>query len=289
VVPSEKIEVSGGGASGAKRSPGRAVRPQRERGHDPEVAAPAAAAGPEQVVIRVGVHVAYAAVRGHDARREQVVTREAEAPARKPVPAAEREAGNADRRARAGWHGHPSARERALHVDQLRGRPHRGAPAREPHASQLRQVEHHAFTRGGIARIAVATRAGHDAHVEAVRPAHRRRHVGGALDVDDSIRPAPLEAAVVDDRRSVARHDDPAPDGGPQLAQCALGDARRLRRQAQEDRAAGSAYQELATVELAHPLIPADPCAWPPPPPRLAPRRRASRRCAGGASSPSPC
>ena len=112
-------------------------------------------------------------------------------PKRRPgeaVPAAQREAGDAHRRARARRHGHASARERALHVDQLRAGADRRAAAGHPHAPQLREVEHNAVAGARVAGVAVAAGAGHDADVEAVRPAHRRGHVRRALHVHDRIR-----------------------------------------------------------------------------------------------------
>ncbi len=183
------------------RRTGRPVRLQGQRRHDPEVAAAAAATRPEEVLVRVGVQVPYAPVGGHDARREQVVAREPEAPPGQAMPAAEGEAADANRRAGPGRDRHAPPGERALHVDQLRARADRRAAARHPHSPQLRQVEHHAVAGARVARVAVAARACHHPHVEAIGPAHRRRHVCRVLHVDDRVGPKPLEAAVVDDPR----------------------------------------------------------------------------------------
>ncbi len=72
------------------------MRPQRQGRDDPEVPSAAATAGPVEVFVRARVDVADAAVGGHDARRDEVVAREAEAATREAVATAEREAADAD-------------------------------------------------------------------------------------------------------------------------------------------------------------------------------------------------
>src|SRR5207302_4136098 len=76
------------------------VDPERERGHDAEVAAAAAPARPEEV--RVVSFVAGEDLAGgrDDADRPEAVAREAELPAEHALAAAERQAGAPDGRAR---------------------------------------------------------------------------------------------------------------------------------------------------------------------------------------------
>ena len=79
----------------------RGMRLEGEVGHDPEVAASATAAGPEEIGVLVGVADARLTVRRHDRHLLDVVGGEAELPRRPAVSAAERKTRDPDGRARA--------------------------------------------------------------------------------------------------------------------------------------------------------------------------------------------
>ena len=123
-----------------------------EAGGDPEVAAPAALGRPEQILVGLGIDLTDAAVGGDDRERAEIVGHQPPAPAGKAVATAEREAGNAHRRAGAAGHREAPPGQRGVHVDQLRPRPDRRAPAAHAHPVQPREVDHHPVADRGIAR-----------------------------------------------------------------------------------------------------------------------------------------
>ena len=193
-----------------------------------------------------------------------VVRGQAPAPAREPVPAPECEAPDPDRGAAAARNGEPAARKCGVHVDQLRAGPDRRPPAADPHTVHPGQVDDHSVAGRRVAAVAMAARARHDVHVEAVRPPDDGGHVLRRLGPHDRVGPGAVEAQVVDEASRVVagavRKQDPALHGRPQCPRGLFRERRRLGKDVREraarqrdgECAAGRADEELATVESGH-------------------------------------
>ena len=138
--------------------PGR-VGAERERGDHAEVAAAAPAAGPEQVRVGAGAGRPDLAVSGDDLQRLNVVAGQPVGPGDHADAAAERQPGDADRRARTAGHRAAVGREPAVEVDEPGpGADGRGAAA-DAHAGHPGHVHDQAAGRRP-ARVAVAAAPG---------------------------------------------------------------------------------------------------------------------------------
>src|SRR5206468_5413732 len=101
------------------RDRGRRDGAEGEAGDDAAVAASAAAQRPEQVGVVGAVDRVQRAVRGDYRGRPEVVAGQAVRAGEDPDAAAERAAGDADRRARAGGQGAAVGGQRRVQVDEL--------------------------------------------------------------------------------------------------------------------------------------------------------------------------
>ncbi len=149
--------------------------------HDAEVAA-AAADGPVEVRVLVGIRVQQAAVGGHDVHALHVVERKAEAPREPAEAAAEREAADAGVRDRAA--GRDEALRHRLMVDLAEEAAAIDVGALrfrvDAHAAKAGQVDLHAFLAGGLAGGAVPAALDREQEVAIAREAHRAHDVRDA-------------------------------------------------------------------------------------------------------------
>jgi hypothetical protein len=179
------------------------VQPEREGGHDAEVAA-AAAQRPEQVGVLIGVRADLPAVGQHDLRLEQVVDREAEASREVAEPAAEREAADACAADDAARRGQPVLAGRVVDLAPEAA----AADARRPRDGidldvlQPRQVDHDAAVAGPQPGAVVAAAPHRDEELVLAGEAERRRDVVRARDARDHAG-ALVDHRVVDGARVV--------------------------------------------------------------------------------------
>ena len=233
------------------------VRREREACHDPEVAAPASPACPEQVGVVLRAARADHAIRSDDRHVADVVARQAELSPRVADTPAECQPCDADRRTRSTGDRDAVRSEHAIDVHQ----PRAGADARRtsgrihPDRGEPRDVDHDPC-RARVPRVAVPTAPRGDRDVVPPGPDNRLADVLGARAVDDRERVCSgVEPWAVEAPRYVvpgaAPADDGAADGAPER-----GEVRRLRRAVpgELERAAGKSespclLEQLAPVE----------------------------------------
>ena len=199
------------------------ARTERERGHHAEVPAAAPLAGPEQVsvMVRVGGGGEHRAVRRDDLQRLEVVAGQAVGPGGYPDAAAERQAGDADRRAGAG-HRTALGREAVVEVDQPGARADGGARAGHGDRLQVTDVDDQP-ARARPAGVAVPAGARGERHAELADERQARRHVVRVPHVGDARRALAVEPRVEEQARGpvagVTRTDQRAcqvpAEGGP--------------------------------------------------------------------------
>ncbi len=198
------------------------MRAEDETRHDPEVAAAAAAARPEQIGVVVLVCDEDLAVGGDDLHRDEIVGCEPPGPRGEPEAAAECMAADADGRARARGNREPVRGETVVDVPEPGARPDDGVTARDRDAGQLREVDDHAAGHCRVAAVAVAARAGDDVHAGLRRPLDRGGDIGGVERLHDRERMDAVVEAVEDQPRALvpgraAREDRPAHGGRERL------------------------------------------------------------------------
>ena len=203
------------------------VQAELEVRHDAEVAA-AAADGPVEVRVLVGVRVQQAAVGGHDVHALHVVERKAEAPREPAEAAAEREAADAGVRDRAA--GRDEALRHRLVVDFAEEAPAIDVGALrfrvDAHAAKARQVDLHALLAGGLAGGAVAAALDREQQVAIAREAHRAHDVRDAGRLHDERRVHVDGFVQHAARRVVARIA--GEEQGPAQARLEIGERRLL-------------------------------------------------------------
>jgi len=138
---------------------------ERQLGGDAEVAASSAAARPEEVGVVERVAGDEASVCGHDLHAEKCVGRCPEQPRRVPDAAAEREPGDADRRARPAGHGAALGGQPLVEVDEPGARADGGRRAGHGDRLELADVDDQP-ARSRPARVAVAARPDGERHAE---------------------------------------------------------------------------------------------------------------------------
>jgi hypothetical protein len=121
---------------------------ERERRHDPEVAAATAAKRPEEIRVVCGAHGLARPIGEDDVGRDQLVAREPVQPRHHADPAAEREAGHADGRTRAGRKASARGGQRRIDIEQARASADHGRPV-APHVDALdrTQIDDEPFVR----------------------------------------------------------------------------------------------------------------------------------------------
>src|SRR5207342_3205631 len=142
-------------------------------------------AGPVEVRVPALVAGEGRAVGGHDLQRGDVVRGRSQRPPGEAHAAAQREAADADRRARAARDGEAPVGQAGVHVDEAvaRAHLHRRAVGRDHDGVQAGEVDDQPALHRRVAGVAVPARAGRDLHVVLVAPAH------GGLDFGDNSRP----------------------------------------------------------------------------------------------------
>jgi hypothetical protein len=164
-------------------------------GHDAE--APAAAAqGPVELLVAVGVDRALATVGGHDVVAAHAVDRQAELAAGQAHPTAGGQAADADGGARPGRRRHAAAGELRVDVDVAGAGADRGDRAVEADAVDRPHVDHHRLAADRRAVVGMAAGAHGQRHVEPVGPADHGLHVGGVAHAHHGGRADAVEPAV---------------------------------------------------------------------------------------------
>jgi len=179
------------------------MEPVRERGHDPEVAAPAAE-GPEQVGVGGLGHLEDVAVRIDELDGEQVVGGEAVLRHQPTEAAAERQPGDPRRRDRTAGDGQAVLGRGVVQLrpGQTALGPHRSSLRVDRRPFHLREVDHHGVVDDRAAGHVVASAADADVEPGGSREADAGRRVGGAPAADDH-RGRPVDEPVVDPARRV--------------------------------------------------------------------------------------
>ena len=133
--------------------------PKDEVGDDAEVAASPAAQRPEHVRVSVLIDGTKLPVCRGDPHREKVVQGQTKPTTSQTKAAAERDAGDTDRRTGTGGQGGAFASQRRGNVDQLTSRPDRGGSVAlvDPDPIQPTQIEHDTVGERRIPGIAMAT------------------------------------------------------------------------------------------------------------------------------------
>ena len=192
-----------------------------EPGRDPEVAA-AAADRPEQVRMRLRVHVQQLPVGGHQLGCEEVVDGEPVLADEEADAASERETADPDR-ARIAEPGREPVRpggSGVLDRSQTRLRPGRPAGDVDLDRLQLREIEDDPALGDAVAGEAVATAADGELEPLFTRERDGGRDLGRVRRSEDRCRP-PVDAAVEDTAGGVVpvvvRGDDPAVQVGTEL------------------------------------------------------------------------
>ena len=177
-----------------------------EVGHDPEVPAATAAAGPEEVGILVRAAMEVAAVGRDDPERGDVVARQAELPRAEPVAAAKRETGYPDGRARAARDRAAGRREPRLDVDQAGAGADRDDPRRRAQTDRAQppEIDDEAGTRR-VTRVAVATAANRELDLRLLRPEDDLGDVRGRERLYDTERIDGVEPLLIEDTRLLVR------------------------------------------------------------------------------------
>ena len=197
------------------------MRAEDESRHDPEVAAAAAAAGPEQirVVALVGDEDLPSAVTICTETRLSDASPQARDASPKPPPSAwppMPTLGHVPAGIASPWRRDRRRRSRAGHPARRR------LTARDGDARQLRQVDDDAAGHGRVAAVAVAARAGDDVHARLRRPLDGGGDIGGVERPNDRERMDVVVEAVEDQPRALvprcaAREDRPAHSGPERL------------------------------------------------------------------------
>ncbi len=175
-----------------------------EAGHDPEVAAAASPAGPVEVAFVRGAAAAQDAVGGDDPQRDDIVRGRSPGARREADAAAEREAGDADGRARAGGDRGSVRRELRVDVDQSRAGADRRASVRDADPAQAPEIDDEPVARR-IARVTVTARASDDRNAVPLRPQHGPAHVVRVRRPEHGEWADPVEARVEEEPRVLVR------------------------------------------------------------------------------------
>ena len=192
-APRERREHVGG----ARRE---RVELERELRDNPDVATAAPLERPQQVGVGAAVDRAQLTARGHQLGTDELVGRQSERPTCQPHAAAERDAGDPDRGARARRDRGAAGGETGVHVDQLRaGADRRGSGAAvDRDLVEQAQVEHDPALECRVAGVAVTAAAGPNLDAVGDRPADRRLHIGRVQDSRHRLREDRVEPLVVD-------------------------------------------------------------------------------------------
>ncbi len=220
---------------------------ERELGHDPEVSSASAAQRPKEVRVFGRARVEFVAAGVHEMRGEEVVAGKPELARREPVPAAEREPGDADRLACACGQREFLREERFRHVAEQRASADaRGLVRRvDDHGVHLPHVDNKAGARRkSLVRMPAAVAA--ERKLVLPRPLHREAHAVRRPALRDDRRPhgrAQIEGQQIVESRiagpqdlAIGRRDDELVNGIARSAHTRAGPARLAAAQTGKDR-----------------------------------------------------
>ena len=120
---------------------GNGTHPEVERGHDAEIPAAAAPAGPVQILVLLRPAPVQHAVGRHDVDHGHLVTRQPVGAGKDADAPAQGQPGDAHRRARSSGQQEPLRCQVAVHVDQLGARTHRDDPLAGSRAAIVASME----------------------------------------------------------------------------------------------------------------------------------------------------
>ena len=169
---------------------------ETQRGDHAELAPAGAAECPEELGLAGAVAVDEASVGEHDLSTDEAVARETVRAPQQADPAAEREAGDPDRRSAAGRDGSPVRVQCRVHLRESSAGPH-GGESVVGHGDVVHraQVEHDPVARRSP-REAVAAAARRDAQARGSRVTDRPRDVRRRATADDELRMRVPEVGV---------------------------------------------------------------------------------------------